>query len=171
MRLPKETTGNQEIGLSCDQRMTPLSIEQQNELVGISRSWIGTKYHHQASVKGVGCDCLGLIRGVYREFYGREPVKPPPYSKAWGDTDGRELMLEAAHEHLIYIGGRSSYLIPGDVLIFRMKRRSVAKHAGIFVGNNRMIHAFESAPTCEVELQRGWRIRIAAVFQFLPKDN
>ena len=28
--------------------------------------WIGTPYRHQASLKGVGCDCLGLVRGVWR---------------------------------------------------------------------------------------------------------
>ena len=30
--------------------------------------WIGTPYRHQASQKGVGCDCLGLVRGVWREL-------------------------------------------------------------------------------------------------------
>ena len=30
------------------------------------RAWIGTPYRHQASVKGVGCDCLGLLRGIWR---------------------------------------------------------------------------------------------------------
>jgi len=28
-----------------------------------TRDWIGTPYRHQASLKGVGCDCLGLVRG------------------------------------------------------------------------------------------------------------
>lgn len=26
-----------------------------------ARSWVGTPYHHQARVKRVGCDCIGLI--------------------------------------------------------------------------------------------------------------
>ena len=35
-------------------------------IVAEARAWIGTRYCHQASVKGVGCDCLGLVRGVWR---------------------------------------------------------------------------------------------------------
>jgi NlpC/P60 family putative phage cell wall peptidase len=37
-------------------------------IVAAARSWFGTPYHHQASVKGVGSDCLGLIRGIWREL-------------------------------------------------------------------------------------------------------
>ena len=40
------------------------------EALGIAYSWIGTPYRHQASRKGVGCDCLGLVLGVWRELYG-----------------------------------------------------------------------------------------------------
>ena len=31
-----------------------------------ARSWLGTPYRHQGARKGVGCDCLGLVRGVWR---------------------------------------------------------------------------------------------------------
>lgn len=41
-----------------------------------ARSWIGTPYHHQAALKGVGCDCLGLVRGVWRAVYGADPELP-----------------------------------------------------------------------------------------------
>ena len=45
-----------------------------------ARSWIGTPYQHQASAKGAGCDCLGLVRGVWRALWGDEPeIAPPPY--------------------------------------------------------------------------------------------
>ena len=42
--------------------------------------WLDTPYQHQASVKGGGCDCLGLIRGVWREIYGDEPMETPAYT-------------------------------------------------------------------------------------------
>jgi hypothetical protein len=45
-----------------------------------ARTWIGTPYRHQASVKGVGADCLGLVRGIWREVIGPEPAVVPPYS-------------------------------------------------------------------------------------------
>lgn len=34
------------------------------ELIREAREWIGTPFHHQAALKGVGCDCGGLVRGV-----------------------------------------------------------------------------------------------------------
>src|SRR3989338_4143365 len=55
---------------------TPLTRQA---IVAAARSWIGTPYRHQASLKGAGCDCLGLVRGVWRELYGDEPEAPPPY--------------------------------------------------------------------------------------------
>ena len=50
--------------------LTPAAI------VAEARSWIGTPYRHQTSVKGIGCDCLGLVRGVWRACLGREPELP-----------------------------------------------------------------------------------------------
>jgi cell wall-associated NlpC family hydrolase len=39
-------------------------------VVALARTWLGTPYHHQASLRGAGADCLGLLRGVYAELYG-----------------------------------------------------------------------------------------------------
>jgi cell wall-associated NlpC family hydrolase len=51
-------------------------------IVAEARSWIGTPYRHQASLKGVGTDCLGLLRGVWRGVIGAEPEAVPPQSGA-----------------------------------------------------------------------------------------
>jgi NlpC/P60 family putative phage cell wall peptidase len=59
------------------------------EIIAAARSWIGTPYRHQASLKGVGCDCLGLLRGVWREVMGAEPEAPPPYAAGWAESRGR----------------------------------------------------------------------------------
>ena len=55
-------------------------------IVAAARSWIGTPYRHQASLKGVGCDCLGLLRGVWRDVVGDEPERPPAYSRDWAEA-------------------------------------------------------------------------------------
>jgi cell wall-associated NlpC family hydrolase len=39
-------------------------VISRSAIVAEARTWIGTPYRHQASLKGVGCDCLGLVRGV-----------------------------------------------------------------------------------------------------------
>lgn len=46
-------------------------------IIAIARSWLGTPYHDQASLRGVGCDCLGLARGVWREIVGPEDFGVP----------------------------------------------------------------------------------------------
>lgn len=97
--------------------------------VQIARSWIGTPYVHQASVKGAGCDCLGLLRGVVRELRGAEPEAVPPYSPDWAEATGAETLYSALLRHLAEIDPAA--LAPGDVALFRMAPRGPAKHCGI----------------------------------------
>ena len=53
------------------------------DIVTAARLWIGTPYRHQAATRGAGCDCLGLLRGVWRHLYGDEPLAVPPYRANW----------------------------------------------------------------------------------------
>jgi NlpC/P60 family putative phage cell wall peptidase len=148
-------------------------------ILAAARSWLGTPYHHQAAAKGVGCDCLGLIRGVYEELYGEPAETPPPYSRDWAEASASETMLAAARRHFREIEPHAAR--PGDVLIFRMRAGAMAKHAAILSGGSlspgsedvsacRMIHAVEGAPACEVHLGSWWRRRIAAAFRFPDKE-
>ena len=92
-----------------------------------ARAWIGTPYCHQASAKGAGCDCLGLVRGVWRALYGAEPQVTPAYSPDWAEREGRETLQEAARAHMIELTVDAAR--PGDVLLFRMERSAPMKHA------------------------------------------
>ncbi len=143
--------------------------DRADQIVRIARSWIGTPYRHQAAVKQAGCDCLGLVRGVYAEFYGREAETPPPYSPDWAEAQKRETMIEAAARHLEPVAFAD--MAPGDVLIFRLRPGFVAKHAAILASSDTMIHAVEGAPVCEVSLSNWWRRRLAAVFRFPNPSN
>jgi len=133
-------------------------------IVSAARSWIGTPYHHQASERGVGTDCLGLVRGIWRDLYGRDAERPPPYSRDWAEASGRETMLEAATRHLIAIPVEAA--TAGNVLVFRLRAGMVAKHAAILSSGTTMVHAIEGAPVSEVSLSPWWRRRIAAAFAF-----
>jgi NlpC/P60 family putative phage cell wall peptidase len=97
--------------------------------VATARTWIGTPYVHQASVKGVGCDCLGLLRGVWRELFGAEPEAMPPYSPDWAEATGAETLYMALARHLRPVALQD--IAPGDVALFRMHPRGPAKHCGI----------------------------------------
>jgi NlpC/P60 family putative phage cell wall peptidase len=128
----------------------------------LARGWLGTPYHHRASIKGAGCDCIGLIRGIWRELYGTEPEGAGAYTGDWAEATGTEALLGAAHRHLAPTTLTAAK--PGDVVIFRLRGNVVAKHAAILVGPARMIHAQEGVPVSEVALGPWWRRRIAGVF-------
>jgi NlpC/P60 family putative phage cell wall peptidase len=141
----------------------------QPDILGIARGWLGTPYRHQASLKGVGCDCLGLVRGVYAEACGCPAETPPPYSRDWAEAARRETLIEAAQRHLTRIDPSSAQ--SGDILIFRLRPGAMAKHCGIVSEAAsgvpvRMLHAVEGAPVCEVNLSRWWLRRVAAAFRF-----
>ena len=141
--------------------MTPALI------VEAARDWIGTPYLHQASVKAAGADCLGLIRGVWREMISAEPERIPAYSQDWSEPSGSEDLLAAAQRWLIEKTRADE--APGDVLLFRMRAGAVAKHLGItaHIGESAsFIHAYTGHGVIETALSDPWRRKIAARFEF-----
>jgi NlpC/P60 family putative phage cell wall peptidase len=141
--------------------VTPVDPEQ---VIAAARGWLGTPYHDQASVRGVGCDCLGLVRGVWRALHGPEPLPIPHYSRDWGETSTREHLAEAARSMMIE--APTSGIGPGALLLFRMRAGAVAKHCGIVSAPDRFIHAYERSGVVEVPLDAGWRRRTAFVFLY-----
>ncbi len=139
--------------------------------VTIARAWIGTPYFHQATTKGAGADCLGLLRGVWRELYGREPEAVPAYTPDWLEPQNDERLWQAADSHL-----RNKPLAdqaPGDVLLFRMREGSVAKHLGIqgrAGAAPSFIHAYSGHGVVESPLGLPWVRRIVARFAF-PEER
>jgi NlpC/P60 family putative phage cell wall peptidase len=134
------------------------------KIVAEARSWIGTPYRHQASLKGVGCDCLGLLRGVWRGVMGEEPEGAPPYSAGWAESGGGEALIEAARRHLVEVPGGA--FEPGDVLLFRFRQHLPAKHCAIATSRDTMIHAHDGAAACEVAIKPWWGRHLAGVFRF-----
>lgn len=139
-------------------------MTRQDEIVAAARGWIGTPYHHQASLKGVGADCLGLVRGVWREVVGEEPEAPPAYEPGWAEMGGLEAMAAAARRHLREIP-HAEYRA-GDVLLFRWRAHLPAKHAGIAASRALMVHAQEQAMVTEVALTPWWLRHLAFAFRF-----
>lgn len=133
-------------------------------IVTEARSWIGTPYRHQASLKGVGCDCLGLVRGVWRAVVGTEPERAPPYAPDWAEATGDEALAQAADRHLIAVA--LDQFAPGDVLLFRWRASLPAKHAAIVTASDKMVHAHDGAAVAEVALAPWWRRRLAYAYRF-----
>lgn len=138
------------------------------EVVQRARAWIGTPYIHQASCRGAGSDCLGLIRGLWRELYGEEPEPLPPYSPDWAEFEGSERLLEAAQRNLA--GIELLHAQPGDILAFRMVAGAPARHVGVLAvgdpGRRTVVHAYSGYGVVESPLTPAWERRVVAAFRF-----
>jgi len=136
-------------------------------VVDAARGWIGTPYVHQSAVRGAGCDCLGLLRGVWREVLGPEPETVPAYTRDWSEPQGEERLWAAALRHLV--AKPLPEETPGDVLLFRMRDGAVAKHLGLQAETGpgaSFIHAYSGHGVVESALTSPWARRIVARFAF-----
>jgi NlpC/P60 family putative phage cell wall peptidase len=133
------------------------------QVVAAARAFLGTPYRHQASVAGAGCDCLGLLRGVWRELYGAEPMAVPPYRADLRDPQSAGALRQAA-ERLLLQEARPP--AAGQVVLFRLGGLVEAKHCGILVAPDRFIHAQERLGVVEANLTQAWARRISGRFRF-----
>ena len=134
------------------------------EIVAAARGWIGTPYRHQGALKGVGCDCLGLLVGVWRELTGEAVGPLPSYTPDWAEALGEDPLAEGLRARMVEIPPGEAR--DGDVVLFRWRAHLPAKHAGILSGPDTMIHAQEGAAVAEVPLSQWWKRRAVFAFGF-----
>jgi cell wall-associated NlpC family hydrolase len=110
------------------------------EIVRIARTWVGTKFHDRARIKGVGVDCVQLVAAVYEESGALAHVETPDYSpqfflhKKGDERLIAEVMRYDAHEiEEINVG-------PGDLVLYKMGH-SFAHAAIVADWPNEIIHA------------------------------
>lgn len=136
-------------------------------ILAAARNWIGTPYRHQASAIGAGTDCLGLIRGVWRELIGAEPERLPAYTPDWDEVGSQEVILTKADQ---WLRRKSIHLAEsGDVIVFRMRETGPAKHLGIYANDTGIptfIHAYTGHGVMEAPLTPPWQRRIVGRFAF-----
>jgi len=134
-------------------------------IISAARGWIGTPYRHQASRRGAGCDCLGLLRGVWRELHGAEPEAVPPYAADWDLREG-ESLRDGLARHLRAVPPAA--MRGGDVALFRLTARGPARHCGIIGENDgrfTLIHARQNGRVREEPLAPFWQSRLAFLFR------
>ncbi|GBD49634.1 phage cell wall peptidase, NlpC/P60 family [Methylopila sp. Yamaguchi] len=113
---------------------------------------------------GAGADCLGVVRGVWRELIGPEPEALAPYARTWAEDGGAEMLLSAARRRLVELP--PDEIAPGDVLLFRVRRDGPARHAGVATGAAAMVHAYDGHAVAETAIPDVWRRRLVARFRF-----
>lgn len=136
-------------------------------LIATARGWIGTPYVHQASVKGAGCDCIGLLRGVWREIHGcDDPEILPPYAPDWAEATGEETLYLGLKHYLPEIS--LADIAVGSVVLFRMIPHGPAKHCALVAalsGVPSLIHTRMNKQVSEEPFSAYWRRRLAYAFE------
>ena len=152
--------------------MTPKLLPQEALVLREARRWLGTPWHHQASRCGAGTDCLGLVRGIWRALYGREPYGLPDYPRTV-PAGSSEVILELAGRYMVPMPQprRQIAARPGQLLVFRMHRDFPARHLAILSEPQRMIHALSNRAVTETAFSLWWQKRCVAVYAFPPLPN
>ena len=98
--------------------------------------WVGTPFVHGASVKGSGCDCLGLIKGVYENVSGNSTPGLPMYPEDfWQDVGWHTVFLNRLRT---VAGPSGTGPEAGSLLLFAKDGRLT--HLGIAVDGKTMVH-------------------------------
>lgn len=135
------------------------------KIVTAARRWLGTPFHHQGRVKGVGVDCAGLVIGVACEL-GIMDIDVTGYGHR---PDDREMeRLVRAHLDEIPL----AEVAPGDVLLLLIDGHP--QHLGILTDPGSgsgagvgLIHAYAPArKVVEHRIDEVWASRIVAAFRF-----
>ena len=127
----------------------PREMEQRAAVIAEARTWIGTKFHHEANIKGVGVDCGHYVYSVFRAVGLIPELEIPYYPADFLMHRSDEWFLALALEHGVLID--HSISLPGDIAFFRIGR--IFSHIGIITEWPWILHA--SAMERMVLLGRG----------------
>lgn len=151
----------------------PLSsarIVSKQEIVDYAHTWLDVPYTHQGRSRENGIDCIGLLRSIATHF----ELSNHDYFNYARTPDGKTLVREMDTAFGVETGYNASEpsilpYEPGDVLCFWIRKRSMPKHAGVFVrmddGDPGIIHTYSTiGRVVKHRLNEWWLDRIAKVY-------
>lgn len=103
-----------------------------SELAIQAMGMIGIRYKYGGDAPESGLDCSGLVRYVFKQGWGKE--------------------LPRTSEQISQVGQRidTNDLRPGDLVFYNTLRRGFS-HVGIYLGDNKFIHAPSSGGQVRIE--------------------
>lgn len=130
---------------------SPVAAER-DRIWSIAEGWLGTPFIWQASVKGHGCDCKGLITGIAREA-GLPEAQSPYFSKADYGTVKVPVLRNGLAESFVQV--RKPEKSDVALIIFGGK----AQHLAICDGDGSIIHCYNRLNSMVVKQPiRHWHI-------------
>ena len=133
--------------------MTPL----QDRIVTEALTWVGTPFHHNQSVRGIGADCIGVVGGIALACGIKLDDMPHAYPKTPNGT-----LKPWLDSHLITVGGWPQ---PGDVLL--MSFEGDPHHVAMAINFALIIHSYAAVRRCLVqEYDTHWQQKTKCMYRF-----
>jgi cell wall-associated NlpC family hydrolase len=132
------------------------------DVVAEARSWIGTPFHHQGRLKGVGVDCAGVAVGTARAL-GLEYADAEGYARI---PSGGQFMatVESVTDAVSFLD-----VLPGDLMIFAFagEPQHIAIVSDFVGGEILLVHAWSAIGWCvENRLDTVWKSRLRGCRRF-----
>lgn len=103
------------------------------------KKWLGTPYVYAAHTCGEGTDCSGMVMEVYQEIYG---IKLHRNSAKMLEVNCRVIDLDDLKE--------------GDLVFFCTNGDDRVSHVGIYLKDNKFVHASSSRGVCVDDLRQNY---------------
>jgi cell wall-associated NlpC family hydrolase len=132
---------------------------KRSEFIELARTWIGTPYHDQARLKGVGADCIGYIVGLVSEATGRHITAPINYGRYPSPAIALQGIRDSGECEPIEF----AQALPGDIVYMRIAREP--QHFGIVSEAGQIIHCTETTGVVEVNFAHWMREKVMFVFR------
>ena len=113
---------------------------KRHDIVVEARTWKGIPWQHQACLKGVACDCVGLIRGVYHELTGKTIPVQANYPATWHLFKSEPWLYNECKLNAIEIPIEEAR--EGDLLTFSFREKFVDHHIAILTADETIIHSY-----------------------------
>lgn len=133
------------------------------------RTWLGTPWRHQAMLKGIGVDCVGLLAGIAKNLnlFDASLLMRDPILRGYGrEPDPRALALACE----TYLEQTDRRFLLGRIVFLRVPRGSYPQHFGLISREDPpcLIHATAAHPRAVTEnrLDRAWAGRVFRVYKF-----
>ncbi len=135
------------------------------DAVAEARGWIGTPFQHQASLKGVACDCIGLIKGVGVALklvdYDETSAKAQPFLNYRIMPDSKK-MREGLAAYLVPISVNEATL--ADILYLAWTKEP--QHVALITDRG-IIHSYSGVgKVVEHRCDERWQKHITAAYRY-----
>lgn len=135
------------------------------QVVSEARLWLGTRWCHQASLRGVGTDCIGLLVGVARALgiEGGAEFAADHGIKGYGRAPRVDLALAACERYL----DPCENPVAGDIMYLRVHGSPYPHHFALLSSSDYMIHSWaQMRKVVENRIDTVWRSRIFRTYSY-----